>query len=111
MRIQNRIKDSIELAKKRVSRNYKTAIPSYFPKRNSMSLMLPLCLVDEERPDVALVVEQTPAGNYQGQTILTLAQAYIDARLLCRLNSEWLTTDISTSDDSDDSEESTETPD
>lgn len=111
MRIQNRIKDSIELAKKRVSRNYKTAIPSYFPKRNSMSLMLPLCLMDEEKPDVALVVEQTPAGNYQGQTILTLAQAYIDARLLCRLNSEWLTTDISTSDDSDDGEESADAAD
>lgn len=50
MRIQNRIRDSIELAKKRVSRNYKTAIPSYFPKCNTMSLMLPLCLTDEEKP-------------------------------------------------------------
>lgn len=102
IRIQNRLKDSIELAKKRVSRNYKTAIPSYYPKRNSMSLMLPLCLVDEEVPDVALVVEQTRSGNYQGQTILTLAQAYIDARLLCRLNSEWLTTNIGFSGDEQD---------
>ena len=106
MRIQNRIRDSIELAKKRVGRNYKTAIPSYFPKRNSMSLMLPLCLTDEEKPDVALVVEQTQSGNYQGQTILTLDQAYIDARLLCRLNSEWLTTSISADDE--DSEEPAE---
>ena len=90
-RIQNRIKDAIELAKKQVRWNYKTAIPSYFPKRNTMSLMLPLCLTDEEHPDVALVVELTPSGNYQGQTILTMWQAYIDARLLCRPNSEWLT--------------------
>lgn len=102
IRIQNRLKDSIELAKKRVSRNYKTAIPSYYPKRNSMSLMLPLCLVDEEVPDVALVVEQTRSGNYQGQTILTLAQAYVDARLLCRLNSEWLTTNIGVNSDESD---------
>lgn len=107
MRIQNRIRDSIELAKKRVSRNYKTAIPSYFPKRNTMSLMLPLCLMEEEKPDVALVVEQTLSGNYQGQTILTLDQAYIDARLLCRLNSEWLTTNITT-DDADDTEDTAE---
>ena len=107
MRIQNRIRDSIELAKKRVSRNYKTAIPSYFPKRNTMSLMLPLCLTDEEKPDVALVVEQTQSGNYQGQTILTLDQAYIDARLLCRLNSEWLTTNIS-ADEADEAEDSAE---
>lgn len=94
IRIQNRLKDAIEMAKKRVSRNYKTAIPSYFPKRNSMSLMLPLCLVNEDTPDIALVVEQTHSGNYQGQTVLTLSQAYVDARLLCQLNSEWLTTDV-----------------
>ncbi len=90
IRIQNRIKDSIELARKRVRWNYKTAIPSYYPKNDSMSLMLPLCLVDEETPDVALVVELTQSGNYQGQTIITMPQAYIDARLLCRLNSDWL---------------------
>ena len=90
IRIKNRINDSIELAKKRVRWNYKTAIPSYFPRRNSMSLMLPLGLTDEETPDAALVVELTHSGSYQGQTILTLPQAYIDARLMCRLSSDWL---------------------
>lgn len=90
IRIQNRLKDSIELAKKRVRWNYKTAVPSYFPKRDSMSLMLPLSLLDESKPDVALVVELTRSGCYQGQTILTLPQAYIDARLLCRLTGDWL---------------------
>lgn len=105
VRIQNRIKDSIELAKKRVSRNYKTAIPSYYPKRNTMSLMLPLCLTDEETTDIALVVEQMPSGNYQGQTILTLGQAYIDARLLCQLNSEWLTTGVRDGQSEEESEE------
>ena len=91
MRIQNRLKDSIELARKRVRWNYKTAVPSYFPKRDSMSLMLPLALQDESRPDVALVVELTRSGSYQGQTILTLPQAYIDARLMCRITGDWLT--------------------
>ncbi len=106
IRIQNRLKDAIELAIKRVSRDYKTAVPSYYPKRNTMSLILPLCLMDEEVPDVALVVEQTHSGNYQGQTILTLAQAYIDARLLCRLNSEWLSTNIgNAAEEQEDSEE------
>ena len=55
-----------------------------------MSLMLPLALQDERKTDVALVVELTRSGNYQGQTILTLQQAYVDGRLLCRPNSEWL---------------------
>lgn len=90
MRIQNRIEHSIKLAQKRVRWNYKIAVPSYYPKRDSMSLMLPLALVDESKPDVALVVELTPAGSYIGQTILTLAQAYIDARLMCRLTGDWL---------------------
>ena len=55
-----------------------------------MSLMLPLCLTEEETPDVALVVELTQSGNYQGQTILTIPQAYIDARLMCRITGDWL---------------------
>ncbi len=107
VRIQNRLKDSIELAKKRVRWNYKTAIPSYFPKRDTMSLMLPLALMDEITPDVALVVELTRSGSYQGQTILTLSQAYIDARLVCRMTDDWLSPreifdteeDISSGDD------------
>lgn len=101
IRIQNRIKDSIELARKRVRWNYKTAIPSYYPKNDTLSLMLPLCLIDDEIPDVALVVELTQSGNYQGQTILTIPQAYIDARLLCRLDNDWLTTVHSGSQASD----------
>lgn len=110
VRIQNRLKDAIELAQKRVRWNYKTAIPSYFPKRDTMSLMLPLALVDESKPDVALVVELTRSGSYQGQTILTLPQAYIDARLICRLTGDWLVpSQIFSSDDMAVGEELAET--
>ena len=35
-------------------------------------------------------MELTNSGSYQGQTILTLPQAYIDARLVCRLTGDWL---------------------
>ncbi len=105
VRIQNRIKDSIELAKKRVRWNYKTAVPSYVPKRDSMSLILPLALLDEMNPDVALVVELTRSGSYQGKTILTLPQAYIDARLVCRLTGDWLVPKKILSDSSEGSED------
>ena len=61
---------------------------------NGISLLLPLCLSDDEQAaDVALVVEKQESGNYQGQTILTLQMAYLDARLICRPNSEWLDPD------------------
>lgn len=89
-RMRNRLEDAVELARKQVRWNFKTAIPCYFPTRNVMSLMLPLALQNDNRPDAALVVELTHSGNYQGQTILNLQQAYLDGRLLCRPNSEWL---------------------
>ena len=92
-RIRNRIKDAIELAVKRVNWNYKTAIPMFYPRGNTMSLLLPLCLNEDNRADVALVVQRMESGNYQGQTILTLPQAYLDARLVCRPDSDWLRVD------------------
>ena len=89
-RLSHRIEDAIGLVKKQVRWNFKTAVPCYFPTRNVMSLMLPLDLEEDGVTDAALVVELTRSGNYQGQTILTLQQAYLDARLLCRPNNEWL---------------------
>lgn len=64
-----------------------------------MSLMLPLSLQDDARADAALIVEATHSGNYQGQTILTMQQAYLDARLVCRPDSEWLNTSLIRSED------------
>lgn len=89
-RLRSRLKDAVEMARKRVRWNYKTAVPSYYPRANAMSLLLPLCLLDDEHADAALVVQLMPSGNYQGQTILTMRQAYTNARLICRPDSDWL---------------------
>lgn len=89
-RVQNRLKDAIELARKRARWNYKTAVPLYYPKHNTMSLMLPLALVDDFTPNVALVVGLTQSGCYQGQTVLTMSQAYVNARLVCKITENWL---------------------
>lgn len=88
--ITNRFKDSLELSLKRIEWNFKTAIPMYFPTLNKMSLLLPLALVDDEKVDIALVVEKTESGNYLGHTILPLEWAYSNARLVCRPDSDWL---------------------
>ena len=80
-----------ELAIKKAQWNYKTAVPTYFPAQDRMSLLLPLALVNESKVDVALVLSKEKAG-YQGQTILTMNQAYIDSRLITRPDSDWLTT-------------------
>lgn len=104
-RLRYRLEDAIELARKQVRWNFKTAIPSYYPRGNSMNLLLPLELEEDNKAGAVLVVELTPSGNYQGQTILTMQQAYIDARLICRPNSEWLTASVVSDEDDTDEEE------
>lgn len=88
--ITNRFKDALELSLKRIEWNFKTAIPQYFPTQNKMSLLLPLALIDDDKVDIALVVEKTKSGNYLGHTILPLEWAYSNARLVCRPDSDWL---------------------
>lgn len=80
--------------KKRVYRNYKTAVPQFFRDRGgpgSVQLLLPLCLESPAHADLALVVERSDAGNaYRGSSVLTLDMAYNNARLLARPDNEWL---------------------
>lgn len=105
--LQNGLKDAVETARKYCRWNYKTAIPIYYPRNNSISLLLPLKLQTNpnSQVDVALVVERLQNGNYQGQTILTLEMAYQDARQICRPNSEWLTINNIVESVEDDDEE------
>lgn len=89
-RIMNRVKDAVDLCIKRVSWNFKTAVPQYYPREESLQLLLPLCLVSDEQVDLALTVERTESGNYLGHTVLPLDWAYKNARLICRPDSDWL---------------------
>lgn len=88
--IKNRLEDAKTLAEKRTRWNFKTAIPQYYPRYDVMSLLLPLALVNDEVVDISLVVTRNPSGSYQGRTILPLAWAYKNARLVCRPDSDWL---------------------
>lgn len=82
-----KIKATINTALMRVDRNYKTAIPQYYD--GSIQLLLPLCLDDIEKVDVALVVAKE-GEVYRANTILSLDLAYNNARLLARPDREWL---------------------
>jgi hypothetical protein len=72
----------------------KTAIPLYFPKTDSISLLLPIALVDDEVVDMALVTNKMNATTYYASTVLPLDMAYTNARLVCRPDSDWLSTEI-----------------
>ena len=90
--MHERLSGALSRTIKRVRRNYKLAVPCFFPTRNVMSMMLPISFTATGAPSLVLVCERTMRGDYLGQTILTLPMAYIDARLLCRPGSEWLNT-------------------
>ena len=105
--IKERIETATKNAIKRVEWNFKTAIPIYYPKVRKISLLLPLCLMDE-KVDVALVLEPPENGSnaYIAHTILTLEMAYNNARLITRPDSDWLVaSDIATNDEEEEDED------
>ncbi|AEM70797.1 MAG: DUF3825 domain-containing protein [Allomuricauda sp.] len=81
------IKKGIELALRRIKRNYKTAIPHYYDGK--IQFLMPLCLVSKSEADLALVVNKEEYV-YKAHTVLTLDQAYNNARLLAKPDREWL---------------------
>ena len=85
--LQNILNGSIHNAVERVRRNYKAAIPQYH--RNRIQLLLPLCLSNAQKADLALVAEDH-GTFYRASTCLTLDMAYNNARQLARPDRDWL---------------------
>ena len=92
-RLRNQLESAVNFAQKRVRWNYNTAVPMYDPTKNQVFFLLPLSLVEEERVDLALVVERQVSGSYQGQTVLSLGFAYENSRIIAPPNTDWLNTD------------------
>ena len=96
MKIQNlddnlfidEVQRALDLAVKRARRNYKTAIPHFYD--NKIQFLLPLCITNKIEADVALVVNRDE-NSYVAHTVLTLDQAFNNARLLAKPDREWLT--------------------
>ncbi len=83
----NILNGAIDTMKKRVSSNYKLAIPQYYDGK--IQLLLPLCLMSDNKPDIAIAVTKKDTC-YQGHTCLTLDMAYNNARLIAKPESNWL---------------------
>ena len=80
---------AVKRARHMIDANYKTAVPQYY--KGKIQLLVPICLVSENNPDLALVVSKNEMGNqYLGHTCLTLDMAYNNARLIARPDSNWL---------------------
>lgn len=89
----NTFNGTLEHAKKRVKRNYKTAIPQFYRGQHipqgQLQLLLPLCLTDPTKADLALAIFKEN-GFYSGRTCLTLDMAINNARLIAKPDDEWL---------------------
>ena len=83
----NIINGALDTMKKKVSANYKLAIPQYY--EGKIQLLLPLCLLSDNKPDIAIAVTKME-DSYQGHTCLTLDMAYNNARLIAKPESNWL---------------------
>ncbi len=107
-----RLEGAIQTMKRRASQNFRTVVPQYFHDKNNFTgmgevqLLLPLLMDDKylvvavsKRPSSRLIPDEEPDPYkpdhwcYLGSTILTKAMAYKNARLINRLESEWLTVD------------------
>ena len=83
------IQGATKFLTEKIRRNYKLAIPHWY--HNKIQLLLPLNLLNEDKPDLALVADKDPSRKiYRIKTVLTMDMAYIDARLICRPDIEWL---------------------
>lgn len=85
--IKDLLDQGLEKARKRVRRNYKTAVPQYY--NGHIQLLLPLSLLSQDKADLALAVEKD-GKRYISRTVLKLEWAYSNARLLAKPDREWL---------------------
>ena len=82
------LKGVIDTAIQKVIANYKLAVPHYY--QNKIQLLVPLCFGEDNKPDVALVLDKMKSGYYQATTCLSMEMAYMDARLITKPESNWL---------------------
>ena len=87
--LQNYINGCINSTKEKLKRNYKLAVPQYFITTGTIQLLIPLCLVQPDVADLAIVVEDY-GTMYRASTCLTLDMAINNARLLARPDRDWL---------------------
>ncbi|HEM4266991.1 TPA: DUF3825 domain-containing protein [Streptococcus suis] len=87
--LTNLFNGAVQSMIKKVTANYKLAVPQYY--KGKIQLLLPLCLSNPDIPDLALVVTKTKDNKfYQGHTCLTMDMAYNNARLIAKPDSNWL---------------------
>ena len=104
-RLREKLKEAVEHMKTRVQVNYRTVVPQIY--NNDLQLLVPLSFDGGDSTPLVIPVTKRESNNpectdtnepayweYKGDTVLTTAMAYNNARLLCKVESEWLHSDV-----------------
>ena len=86
----------ISAAVKKLSWNWRAVVPCYNPEREESCFLLPVSFCDSSKPDRAMIASAHEVDGemvYAIHTVISLEWAYLDARLVCRPESEWLAAD------------------
>lgn len=86
----------ISVAIKKLSWNWRAVVPCYNPEREESCFLLPVSFCDSAKPDRAMIASAHEVDGemiYAIHTVISLEWAYLDARLVCRPESEWLAAD------------------
>lgn len=84
------------IAIKRLAWNWRAVVPCYNPEQGESCFLLPVSFSEDDRTDRAMIAScsETNKNNiYTIHTVIFLNWAYLDARLICRPESEWLIAD------------------
>ncbi len=93
-RLGRDLEDACELALRRCRASYRVAAPAWDPATGEMRLLVPMALLDDARADCALVLAPQPSGNYRGVAVMSLARAYVCARVVSAEQPAWLAADV-----------------
>lgn len=93
-RMGQALSDACALSLHHVRGSYRLAAPVYEPASNSMRVLLPLCLVEDNRADCAVSLELMPSGAYRATAVLSLPRAYACARVVSAEQPRWLSPDV-----------------
>ena len=84
----------IKNAMLKLSWNWRAVVPCYNPEREENCFLLPVSFCDDSKPDRAMIASAIEIDGkivgYTIHTVITLDMAYLDARLVCRPEAEWL---------------------
>lgn len=83
----------ISTAVRKLSWNWRAVVPCFNPERNEPCFLLPVSFCDPVKPDRAMIASVNKIEDdyiYTIHTVIPLDWAYLDARLVCRPESEWL---------------------